>query len=194
MGRLLSALGAQAHPGCGSRTGNSVAHWPIAPSPALPSALAKSASAPLALPSASTTSGATLSTSTWHGSLLLLVPESVASGMKAAAGHFVGVTSKLVLKVGLDDLLPISSHKGKYLDPVPDQRLAHGGRNRAAHEGVDAQVHQMHRSLKRRLSFDGFLGLGHNASALHLDDMNPLGGIEDRCDPVFQDYKSRLHL
>jgi hypothetical protein len=92
----------------------------------LPFALA--APRPASLPSASTTTcAATLAASTWHDSLLLNVDESVASGMKAAPGHFVGITAKLVFEIGLDDLLQISGHKREYLDPVRDQRLAHGG-------------------------------------------------------------------
>ena len=90
--------------------------------------------------------------------------------------------------------MQISSHEGEYLDAVRDQRLAHGGRNRAAHEGANAQVDQMHRSLDGGLILQSGLGFGHDASGFHLGEMKPLGGIEDRRDPSFKKCKSRLHL
>jgi hypothetical protein len=94
---------------------------------------------------------------------------------------------------GLDDLVQFTGHEGDHLDAVCGNHSVQRPGDRSADKRADAQFRQAERLLNGQVVRQNFLRLLDDPPRRDLDEVEPPGDVEDRCDPLVPAGECRFH-
>ena len=149
-----------------------------------------SSPASLALASAASHSS---SPSCLHFVFLLSRAAAAAVAWVVATWHGAVPALQPARQPGVNDLAQVSRHERKDSDAVSRNQRLHGARDCATDERCHSRLDQAHRAVGGRIIGKRLPDFGEDAARLGLDDMDLVGDVENRCDPVVPSRERRFH-